>query len=152
MKQNIAFINKQHELEKDKNKECTLLQAYKAIPFVYVAKVGDLEGEKFTVKIGETDNIAVRVIELRCNYEHFTLTDVFPCVQPHAYEQYLLKRPDIKQNRIIGTELIRINDTLPYDTLVKIIKKNISIFNKRNTDKEEINTQSMRIKEKLLEL
>jgi phage anti-repressor protein len=160
---NQNIMKKQHELDVQRK----LVDSNKNTPLVYILKIQETDEETFTIKIGETDDIQQRMISLRQEYIDCVLIDVFPCVKPHAFEQYILHRKDVMKHRFMASETIQISPKFPYDKLLKIIKKNIHSFNTVPTSHlveierlkyqqkliETIdNTSDPRIKEQLLDL
>jgi phage anti-repressor protein len=104
----------------------TLKNSNKNTPCVYLLKITFENDDNFIVKIGETDDIEQRVSSLRQEYKNCMLLDVFPCNRPHKFEQYILHRQDVSENKM--NEMITISTKFTYKTLIKIIKDNIDYF------------------------
>jgi phage anti-repressor protein len=137
---NINIMKKEFKLKLQLEKHNNLKTVYKDTPCVYVFKVSEVDDNNFIVKLGETDNIQKRIISIKQDYNDCILLDVFPCSTPHKFEQYLLNKKDIKERRIPGTELLKIDDTYTYKQLLSTIQKNITYFNKelKEDDQETI--------------
>jgi hypothetical protein len=93
-------------------------------------KLYETSNNEYTIKLGETDDIAQRVSTIRQEYKTSPIIlDIFPCQRPHKFEQFLLNCPIIKKNRIDQTELIKISSDFTYNDIVDKIKQNIDFFN-----------------------
>lgn len=124
----LGKLRIENKINLEKQKEKTLLKAYKDNPCVYILKVSEINGDNFVVKIGETDDISTRIISLRTEYKNCVLINSFLCRHPHKFEQFLLKKPDIKEHRLIPTEMIQISEKFTYNDLLKIIEYNVDDF------------------------
>jgi phage anti-repressor protein len=124
----IQRLQMEHKLRLARERHDNLKEAHKDTPCVYLFKISETDDDNFIVKLGETDDIEQRIASLRQEYKDCTLLDVFPCTRPHKFEQYLLNRPDIKSNRVVGTELIEISVNFTYKTLTTIIDKHVDYF------------------------
>lgn len=110
-------------------------------PCVYILKI---DHENNIIKIGETDNVHTRLIDLVSQFKEGYLVEVFTCMQPHKFEQYIINRPDVVRNRIVGTELFKLDEDITIKYFVKIIKKNIKLFNNvENIELEKIKLEQM---------
>ena len=105
-----------------------LIASHKDTPCIYILLVYETDDKNGVVKLGETDNIQIRITSLRQEYKDSFLLNIFPCQRPHKFEQYLLHRNDIIQHKLMGTEMIQISDDFTYENLLKIIQKNIDMF------------------------
>lgn len=126
------------EIESKKNleeaKQTNLLNAYKDTPCIYILRISQDNNTNFIIRLGETDNIKVRMIDHRQNFKGCILIDIFECNRPHKFEQYLFNRPDIKIHRLPASELISISQNFTYNTLINIIKKHIDFYDKTPFD------------------
>jgi phage anti-repressor protein len=113
-------------IAKELERHNTLRNTCSDRPCVYLLKTDRISN---IVKIGETDDLKTRLVDLKNKYNDGFLIDVFPCINPHALEQYILKRPDVKLNRIPATETIQCNETFTVDHLTKLIKKYQKMYN-----------------------
>lgn len=134
-KKNLNLI-KQIKSENKTNlalqKEKTLLKSHKNDQCVYILRVSEIDesdDENFIIKIGETDDISTRIISLRQEYKNCILIGCYPCSRSHQFEQYLLKRPDVMEHRLIPSEMVKISEKLTYTELIKIINDNVENFN-----------------------
>lgn len=127
-------IESKRNLEEAKQKN--LLNAYEDTPCIYILRISQEDDNNFIIRLGETDNIKVRMIDHRQNFKGCLLIDVFECNRPHKFEQYLLNRPDIKANRLPASELINISNAFTYNTLTNIIKKHIDFYDKTPFDQK----------------
>ena len=154
MHEHIKQQLEQHQqilIEKDQkllfDKEKTLLEAYHKKPVVYGGEV-----EENLEKFGWSDDIKTRVDDHKRDYGTFKLDFVIECDQNIELEKKIKKHNDISNRRISKifngknkTELIRLDDYLQKDDLIKIINTlKMSII----VDKEII---EMRHKEKIKE-
>lgn len=124
--------------------ERKLIEAFKDTPLVYIIRIGTKK-----IKIGETDNIEIRIIALRLEYSDCVLLDAFPCQRPHKFEQYLIHRRDFKEHADTTTETFQLDDTFTYEYVINKIKKHIDQFDGVAPD-EKIRLLNIRLKEKYL--
>jgi phage anti-repressor protein len=117
-------------------KQKNLLNAYEDTPCIYILRISQEDDNNFIIRLGETDNIKIRMIDHRQNFKGCILIDIFECNRPHKFEQYLLNRPDIKANRLPASELINISVAFTYNTLTSIIKKHIDFYDKTSFDQK----------------
>lgn len=129
-KDTIQQLQLEHKRSLEQERHENLRQAHRDTPCVYIFKVSQTADDNMIVKLGETDDLVQRTTTLRQEYKECLLLDVFPCMRPHTFEQYLLNRNDIKGQRIPNSELIQIDPTFPYTQLVKIMSRNVEYFNK----------------------
>jgi phage anti-repressor protein len=133
------------ELERDDH----LRIAYKERPCVYIAKLVNNDTNKTIIKLGESDNISKRISSLSNEYGEMRLLDVYPCICPHDFEQFLLKHHHIAPQRVKPQkELIELNVNLTIDKIKDIINKNITYFNEQK-DKHIINILQMKQNESI---
>lgn len=131
---NENFEDSKRKMHEERQQD--LLNTYKDMQCVYIIKIRDENNDNFLVKLGETDNIKVRMIDHKQNFKGCFLLDVFPCNRPHKFEQYLLKRPDIKEHRLPASEIISLTKEFTYKTLRDIIEKQLDFFDKTPFDKK----------------
>ena len=113
--QTIENMQKENKINLEKQRHNDLKIAYKDKPCIYLVKISH-DVDDMVVKLGETDDVSQRIISLQQEYKvECTLLEVFPCERPHKFEQYLLNVPDIKSNRIMGSELIQLSSNFTYD-------------------------------------
>lgn len=129
-------IIQEEKKRREEEKQIHLLRAYKDTPCIYILRILEDDENNFTIRLGETDNIENRIINHRQDFKGCVLIDVFTCNRPHKFEQYLLNRPDIKENRIPCSELLSISPNFTYITLINIIKKQIEFFDNIPFDKK----------------
>lgn len=126
-----AELRSEQITQAEKEKENLLKEKYKRTSLVYILRISK---DSVKVKIGQTNDINTRLRDLHARFPNSVLIDVFPCVRSHEFEQYLLKRPDIRKLRCpvsegLGQEVIAFTDRFTYKELLSIIKKNIGMFN-----------------------
>ena len=150
-KEQILTLEQDNIKKVEIQKHNTLINSNKNEPLVYILKVSESDDKNFIVKLGETDDIQTRLISLKSDYPNCLFLDVFPCVQPHKFEQYLFNRRDIKKERIVNSELIQISEQFTYDNLYQIIIKNIDNFQGFTCD-QKVKMNVIRFKSKLIDL
>lgn len=128
-KRRDELIKIKNNLENSKDIEIhkLLIEKYKDVPLVYLLRL-DIN-EKNIVKIGETDNIQVRIRTHKYDYPNCVLLNVFPCVLPHKLEQYILHRKDFKIYRYITNEIFKLNNVFTVNYIIKEINKSVPMFN-----------------------
>lgn len=156
----IATLEEEYKRKRELERHNLLKQHNKDTSCIYLLKLDiDMEKEdnEMFVKLGETDDIQTRIQSLQQEYKNSLLIDVFPCPRPHQFEQYLLKRPDISERRMNGTEIIHVSNDFTYEHLRRIIENNIDYFNnvplyqKIQYEKVKNSQQYFRTKATLLE-
>lgn len=125
----IEGIKEQAKRQQRLERQRILVNDHKGVPCVYVILISEENDEVFVIKLGETDDIYKRMMSLRQDYKDCMLLDVFPCNQPHKFEQYLLHRPDVIAHNFTGTEMVHIDSTFTYKHLKNIINNNIDNYN-----------------------
>lgn len=131
---------RQRELDIEKK----LIETFRDTPCVYIIKYGDKQ-----IKLGETDNVEIRIIALRLEYPGCVLVDVFPCQRPHKFEQYLIHRRDFREHAGSTAETFQLDDTFTLEYVINKIKKHIDHFDGVDPD-EKIRLLNIRLKEKYL--
>ena len=147
----IKQLSIENKINLQIDKQKTLIKAHQNNPSVYILKISETDEKKFIIKLGETDDISTRIISLRQEYKNCILIDCFPVYRPHKFEQYLLKRPDIKDHRFTSSEMIQISENFTYDNLYKIITNNIDNFN-GFTPSQQLQYQFSKEREKMITL
>lgn len=119
-----------------------LKKAYLETPCVYIAR--RVAEDINIVKIGETDDVHDRIATLSYENGEMRLLDVYPCVRPHEFEQFLLHHNHIAPRRKSpNTEFIQLDENFTLDNLRDIIQKNINYYN-QNKDKQTLNIALLR--------
>jgi phage anti-repressor protein len=114
-----------------------LKKAYKETPCIYIARC--VFAENNAVKIGETDDIHDRISTLSYKNGEMRLLEIYPCVCPHEFEQFLLHHNHIAPRRKPpNTEFIQLDDNFTLDNLRDVIQKNINYYNQQK-DKQTLN-------------
>jgi phage anti-repressor protein len=144
----ITRLQTEHKRKLEQERQENLKHAYKDTPCVYLFKMSETDDKNIVVKLGETDDIAQRIMTLRQEHKNCILTDVFPCNRPHKFEQYLLNRPDIKSQRLPGTECIQITPEFTYKNLVKVIEKHVGYFTNASFQ-ETLELNRLKLKESI---
>jgi hypothetical protein len=134
---NINFDKKLTE-EKTKQKQQLLLRTHSSnISLVYIIRVKTLDQGQYIIKLGESRNgIEARYKEHQKNYEECMLLDCFPVNKSKQFEHFLHHHDKIRPNKVRDlhghtneNELFLIGKELCYDTIIKIINDNITVFN-----------------------
>lgn len=106
-----------------------LLASNNNVGCVYVARVKMLDGVTFVIKLGETDDLHQRVIDLKCKYGEFVLLAVFRCPMPHRCEQELRALPPFIANQYSGlvndksgTEFYVASPAWPWHKIYKTVR------------------------------
>jgi phage anti-repressor protein len=137
---NTLMKNSDVKLEIERHNH--LKKAYKDRPCVYIAR--RVAEDNNIVKLGESDDIHDRIATLSYENGEMRLIDVYPCICPHDFEQFLLHHNLIAPRRIPPkTEFIQLDDSFTLDNIRDIINKNIMYFNQQK-DKQTINVAQLR--------
>ena len=127
-----ALAAEAHAITAKKERHDTLVKAYAKRPLFYVGAVVVLPDGRLVVKYGETDDILGRATQLRMKCGAFYLVDVFPCSQPHMFEQWLsdqrefvTRRYDGIVNGCRGREYLAVSPA-DYPLLARFIKTNVN--------------------------
>lgn len=122
----------EHTAAIKKERHETLVRAFAHRPLLYLGEVGELPDGVLLIKYGETDNIEKRESCHRKSYGKFSLLDVFPCSEPHMFEQWLSMEREFKTrkytglvNGCTGREYLAVAPS-DYPKLKQFIKKNLS--------------------------
>ena len=142
LKQQLEDANKTMDKklleQKTQQKQEILLKKYSSpISLVYVIKVKTYENGDYIVKIGESRNgVESRYKEHKKNYEECILLDCYEVNRSKQFEHFLHHHEKIHPNKVKDlpkhekeNELFKINNTLTYMQLCKIITDNINKFN-----------------------
>ena len=167
-------LNKHIELEekllkqKELEKEQFLLKEYSSIGSIfYIIKVKTFENKTYIIKIGESrKGIIDRYREHKNNFTECLLLDCFKVDKSKDFESFIKYNEVIRPNQVKDllhheneTELFLIGQNLTYQTLLKIINDNISIYNYRISEllsenellKYKLDTQQNSINIELIE-
>lgn len=132
--------NAEEKLEIERHNH--LKKAYKDRPSVYIAR--RVAEQNNIVKLGETDDIDDRIGTLRSENGEMRMLDVYPCICPHEFEQFLLHHHHIAPRRLTSTsEFIQLDDNFTLDNLRDIIKKNINYYNQQK-DKQTLHVAQLK--------
>lgn len=131
-------IDKKLLEQKTQQKQEILLKKYNAsTALVYIIKVKSYDNGEYIVKIGESRNgVEYRYKEHKKNYEECVLLDCFEVTKSKQFEHFLHYHDKIRPNRVKDlpkhekeNELFKIDNSLTYTQLCKIITDNINKFN-----------------------
>jgi phage anti-repressor protein len=121
----------------------TLINAHDRKRLVYVLRVHNLEDEKFIIKIGETADIKERVQKISSNFGlPLTVTHVFPCEMNREFESFLhnhqkllaYKYTDVINNKCTSTETYLMKSQAMFDSIIRLIQKNVKFYQSRTPE------------------
>jgi hypothetical protein len=146
---NNLFIESETNTEKERHK--VLLKSNSKRPLVYTLKLmcscDDSDRNAFFLKIGFTDDIQSRVNKIKEFFKcDIIALDLFPCSQNKAFERFLFNNEKImnmKYEKIINnanksTEVLLVKSINEYNTIKRIIEKNIYQYHSKSLDEKKV--------------
>lgn len=137
----------------------TLLKSFAHKRVVYFTKIKQLDEYFYVIKLGMTNNIERRQIQLSCKFGNSTFIDVFECVQNGEFELYLKQHDDfiakryedVVHNDVKSNETYRLSMD-EYNALINnVVKKQLPNYQGFNR-KEFIENKRLDIQREAIEL
>lgn len=159
--------NKDNEIDKQLDKRNAEIKLHNSLIYsfdkkrvIYIVKLDTLENvdntNKSVYKIGSTDRVKKRMLELQNEYGPCSLINIYQCNNFREFEKFILKNPELekykyeKQFSHKSRETFLLNDE-EYNILLKIIERNHKNYTDYDTE-QYIETQKLKLEEKNIKM
>ncbi len=159
----LAALREEHVIAAKRTTHKALMLAYEDTPLVYLAEVSVLPDGRIVVKFGETDDIVKRENGLRRDYGSTVyFINVFVCMQPHKYEQWLKRQSLFAMHKYTGLikgyqheEVLAVTPA-ELKTVKRFMKNHLHMFDgwtaEQTLEKMRLQSEQMRLQSEQMRL